>query len=249
LIQNGKNLGLGAALNQGIRSAFSNPPAHLLLLDQDTILNPGYVSRLLSALESNQVGEKIGIIHGVPDSDDFALPFSLFPLKILGGIGKVMSRKKISGDISEVLSTFISGSLIEPIILKSVRFREEFFVDEVDTDFCYEVRKRGYRILVCESALMSHRGGKLVNLHGKQFLYEPSSRFYLIVRNSTMLLREGRRTWPSYIYNLVMHFTLLMTVEGPRSAVKSFFLGLRDGIQTNPLSTSTFHVGHRASLG
>jgi rhamnosyltransferase len=73
-------------------------------------------------------------------------------------------------------------------------FREEFFIDYVDEDYCLRAKAKGYRIIRSRKHLMSHAIGS-PTLHEKLGVkkwttnHSPDRRYY-IARNNTVLLRE-----------------------------------------------------------
>jgi rhamnosyltransferase len=73
-------------------------------------------------------------------------------------------------------------------------FRDEFFIDYVDSEYCFRARAQGYRVLRTAKPLMSHTIGAPTrhDLLGKPKWttnHSPDRRYY-IARNDTVMLRE-----------------------------------------------------------
>lgn len=207
-IRNEENLGLGVALNQGVRLLQeAGALAWILTLDQDTIISPDYVACLLEQVRKQPSTARVGIITAV-------LP-------------------KLSTNTHHVFSAhyvYATGNLVLAGIFSGLRFREEFFIDQIDHDFCFQVRSKGYDILVYDRPLFSHEHGSLRKILGRMVRYETGSRYYFVVRNSTVLLREGRIPLEMYLRQLVQWGLLLVLCEGLKRGVYSFARGMRDAL-------------------
>jgi rhamnosyltransferase len=73
-------------------------------------------------------------------------------------------------------------------------FREEFFIDYVDTEYCFRARAKGYRVIRTRKPIMSHSIGAITRhrilwLNKWTFNHSPDRRYY-IARNDTVMLRE-----------------------------------------------------------
>jgi rhamnosyltransferase len=178
LVRNGQNLGVARALNIGVERAASLGFTWTLLLDQDTVVAADMVETLSSIYSSFPDGERLAIIgSGFTDRS----------LEV--------SRGPVDDRWEEPWSVITSGSLLPlPAYTEIGPFREEFFVDYVDVDYCLRARRKDYRVIKSRKTLMSHAIGS-PSLH--QFLWikkwtknhSPDRRYY-IARNDTVLLRE-----------------------------------------------------------
>jgi rhamnosyltransferase len=179
LVLNPDNFGIARALNIGIERALSMGFKWTLLLDQDSVPDDDMVQTLLA-------------VHAdFPDKDRLAVVGS--------GFRDVDSKEstpiKVGDSWVEVECVITSGSLIPLAVHAAVgAFREEFFIDYVDIEYCYRARARGFRVIKTRAALMSHSIGAITrhNLLGfKKWTYNHSpDRRYYIARNDTVLLRE-----------------------------------------------------------
>src|SRR2546427_11959483 len=62
LIQNGTNLGLATAMNQGVRAALLRNCDWVLTLDQDSVLSDGAVVAMENHAAANCAGTHVGIV-------------------------------------------------------------------------------------------------------------------------------------------------------------------------------------------
>jgi rhamnosyltransferase len=142
-------------------------------------------------------------------------------------------------DVADRDTVITSGMLVRREVLEKVGpFREEFFVDHVDNDFCLRTRAAGYRILRDRRHKLAHSLGQR-NTHRLPGVTVASSRhptwrLYWIARNGVILIREHRRTAPAWargtaVY-LVRWFLLRTLIEAPRRERAAVMLrGFRDG--------------------
>ncbi len=183
---NRENLGIARALNIGMQRALAAGYSWALLLDQDTDVDPDMVERLL-ATHASCLGNRVAIV-GSRYRDANGAPFDPRRLESSpGGIAGVLCE--------EVESVITSGSLLSlPAYLAIGPFRDEFFIDYVDTEFCFRARAAHYRVIETLRPLMSHTVGAPTShrlLWSRKWTsnHSPDRRYY-IARNNTVLLRE-----------------------------------------------------------
>jgi rhamnosyltransferase len=181
LISNLNNLGIARALNIGIAHAMTRGFKWALLLDQDSWIDEDMVQTLIATAAAYPDRDKLGVIgSGYRDSD-----------------GPVDEQKdEIVGDNwEEVESVITSGSLIPLSAHAAVGgFREDFFIDHVDTEYCFRARAKGYRVIRTRKPVMSHSIGAISRhnvlwMKKSTFNHAPDRRYYF-ARNDTVMLRE-----------------------------------------------------------
>ncbi|MCB0365812.1 MAG: glycosyltransferase family 2 protein [Bdellovibrionales bacterium] len=173
LIQERKNLGMATALNQGANIALMGGYSWLLTMDQDSVLEPNAVAKLI----------EVAKYHSHP-------PVGLIAPLIIDS-HTILSHQEIQTSDSKVFDDdFIvtSGSLIN---LKAYReiggFLDDFFIDYVDHEYTLRLREQGWRTLLTQCARMHHQQGNLepVRFLGKTFYTSnyPPDRWYYVTRN------------------------------------------------------------------
>lgn len=195
------NLGIGGALNYGVEYIKSNFSVdYVFTLDQDTVLVENNLGNIIK--EANERFNRIGII---------AL-----------GTDKTLEKT----DYKEIRYVITSGNLVRVEIFNNVKYREEFFMDQVDFDFDYEVRKCGYRIILVDGYLIDHRLG----IKLKKRAYEPPFRLYYIIRNSTVLLMERKIPFTIYAYQIIYWTRSSIFHDGIVRYSRTLILGIIDGL-------------------
>lgn len=191
VICNLENLGIARALNIGIERALASGFCWALLLDQDTEVDGDMVERLLAAHASCPSGDRVAAV-GSRFRDTQGRRIESLRLAAKGD------------EWAEVESVITSGTLLSLAAYRAIGpFRDDFFIDHVDTEFCYRARAAGYRVIETVQPLMSHTFGA-PTLHRVLWSttwttnHSPDRRYYM-ARNNTALLREygtrGRGPW------------------------------------------------------
>lgn len=186
---NRENLGVARALNAGIGRARALGYEWVLLLDQDSVPDAGMVDALIGAHASVTEPARLAVLGA--GFRDVHKPDAVAP----------GSRES---PWEEVESVITSGSLMHVATLDRIgAFREEFFIDYVDSEYCFRARAKGFRVLRTRQALMSHAIGastrhEILGLEKWTSNHSPDRRYYM-ARNDTVMLKEyGRLRWGSW---------------------------------------------------
>lgn len=175
VIQLETNQGLGLALNLGVDWAEENGARHVLFMDDDSRMGPGSVTALIEALGQDGDGV-VGIVAA-----RWVTPVSEAPVEDL-----------------RVMRVPTAGSLIPLRLFRELGgFREDYFIDFVDYEFCSRVTRAGYGIRVLPSAVLFQRPGRpIMRRFGRRHVsvsnYSPG-RLYFIARNGLVLYGHEAR--------------------------------------------------------
>jgi len=221
VLRSGANLGLAAALNLGLAELPDDAEA-VLLLDQDSALPGEVVAALAGYLDDPTIG------IAAPTPWDATHDSSYDNLAAL--------RSEVA-DRTDVIT---SGMLIRRSALERVgRFREDFFVDFVDIDFCLRLRRAGLRIVQDQRLKLPHSlGDRRPHRLGPlrvQVVHYPAWRLYWIARGAATLLRENLRRDPLWSAKAVLFLASwtwrTAAFEDTRAKHSAALLrGLRDGL-------------------
>jgi rhamnosyltransferase len=224
LIENGENLGIGAALNIGVRWAKSNGSQWVALFDQDSTVTEGFMARMLADFEYFQTKRNIMLL--IPRYKD---PQS--------GVERVCGLDEDGGPFV----TITSGSLLPVIAFETCGyFNEDLFIYTVDDEYSLRLRSQGYSIALSPRAVLLHASGSpsCYRIFGKPWFqtanYRPGVRYYISRNRIWMSLRYGAR-YPRWARGALrasfIDLCRLAIAEDYRWAkVKMVFLGLRDGM-------------------
>jgi len=177
-----KNSGIATALNKGIEIAKKEGMKWVFTLDDDTCVDDGIVRDMLNKWKIIEMNKRIKIgLMGM----EYVNYDEIEKLR--------KTNKKYFYEEKRGLIT--SGSLFKVKICDEIGgFRDEFFIDYVDYDFCLRARERGYRIIKIKSTRMAHKIGDKIKktIFGIKIesTNHKSIRRYYQFRNSTILAIE-----------------------------------------------------------
>lgn len=180
----GGNRGLAAALNAGCRQAHALGFEWALTLDQDSTATPGMVARLSALVGTEKRIGRIAIVAPICQQ--------------VGGRPEAMAE-----GYAEVDGVLTSGSLTSLSAFEELGgFREELFIDRIDTEYCLRARRHGWRILQRLDTVLLHRMGSIRRIcFPFPFWvsdYTPLRRYYM-VRNFLEVKREYGRGFPAWV--------------------------------------------------
>lgn len=222
IIENRENVGVAAALNQGLDFALVSGHKWLLTLDQDTQCYPEMVAALLqicaacdfrpAAIGSNYLDTQNGRLK-VETGDD--------------------------GGYLEQTTVITSGCLVDANLAHSIGgFRGDYFIDQVDHEFCLRARSHGYRVLISRKPLMAHSvggpGGVWIPFLGTLPNHPPLRKYY-IARNTIATILAYWRQEPGWclrrLTRLLLGLILMATLEEQRLAkVRAFIAGIQSSL-------------------
>lgn len=239
IIRLGKNIGIAAALNIGLKVALAEGFDYALLSDQDSLPDSDMVSGLLRAGEElSAQGHRVALVGPVV-RDLITEQEYTFQTRIPGRFfyGHALPT---SGNPNVSAYTLItSGSLLPMQALRDVGLMNEaLFIDYVDTEWCLRAISRGYDIYGTGHAILNHRMGDdyfPVWYFGwrKMSKYSPL-RLYYRFRNFVYLLKlpyipsgwKLRASW--YWLGNLYAYTIF---SNPRlHIIRAIFHGIRDGL-------------------
>jgi len=217
----GKNLGIATALNTGCELSLTKGYEWILTMDQDSIF---YEDNLYNLIQSIKLVDAnvTGII--TPDH--------------------VTSITINRNDFTQgtflrlIKNCMTSGNLLNLKIWDTAgRFKDEFFIDFVDHEFCLRLNKNGYLIYLCTKSVLIHQLGdgllfKWLNMQLSVTNHNYIRRYYM-TRNRLWCLAHyfftDTRICIKEIYSILAElFKIILKEEDKYKKLRSFFEGTRD---------------------
>jgi len=186
-----ENIGIAAAQNQGIKIAMANGVDFVLTSDQDTIFPENYVNGMLEAFQNLlEKGLKIGAIS--PIFRDTKNEDRIHPMVKFGNFGL---KKFFSEYEPQAVSHVISSGMLlnSKALLEIGLMKESFFIDWVDTEWCWRANLFDYSIYQIPEICVSHSIGLksrdllLFSVTSHSYLRE-----YYKLRNAIFLLKDRK---------------------------------------------------------
>jgi rhamnosyltransferase len=240
LILNSCNQGLASALNAGVHWAASQRFQWVLTLDQDTTVAPDMVETLAALVASYKFPERLAVVG------------SNYRDKVNGRLFRepVVGSDGFPG--REIPSVVTSGSLISIDAFQTIGgFRDDFFIDCVDHDYCLHARARGFHVVLTSKPIMEHGIGHLTEhrLFGRKVHTSNHSpmRRYFTIRNMLILTQEYLGKEPRWIvqnlWGLAKSVILICLFEKNRMPkLKCILRGCVDGALGRTGSCRQFEV-------
>lgn len=183
-ISQGENLGIAMALNIGAERAIEQGYDFLLTMDQDSVAVADMVALMLECLDDRNVA-RIGIVS----------PFHVTKSGHLPGTELCQ----------DVMTPMTSGCLLNLAVYRTVGpFRNDFFIDFVDNEYCLRLRKNGFGVCRANLARLEHSVGD-TKKYGPFIAtnHSPLRRYYK-TRNRFMVFHDYVRDFPGHcIFDMV----------------------------------------------
>jgi rhamnosyltransferase len=225
MVENGENLGIAHALNQGVRRVREMGCAFVFLFDQDSTITPGYVEQMTACFAEGKNARSLAI---------------LVPRYVDRRFGAVLEPP--SGRDGHLEAATTSGSLMPVEVFQNAGFfAEELFIDGVDYEYSLRVRRLGFTIDECKEAVLLHSPGTPTHhkgLSGKPFQaanYSPVRRYYQ-ERNKIWVTKRYWRTFPGFCTKQFLTsakdlLKIFLVEEDKGQKVRYFLAGMRDGFR------------------
>jgi rhamnosyltransferase len=238
LVLNGANLGVAAALNQGVKRAAALGFPWVLTMDHDSVANPDMVKNLIRCWTGHPERDLVKIVAAryIDKIADIVPRFPTYK-------GLWPRFRSFSGQESlvETMDIITSGNLVRTDVFREVGyFNEDLFIDAVDIEFCMRLANAGYKVVVSGDAFLKHRLGNATtgSILGREIvtLNHPPLRRYYIARNRVYTIKKFSRRFPSFglffVRELLLDLFRVTLMEDRKMEKLSMMLrGVRDGVK------------------
>ncbi|MCE5324097.1 glycosyltransferase family 2 protein [bacterium] len=236
ILQNPKNIGIASALNRGVIWAKEHGYDWVLTLDQDTILLDDDV---------------VGTFADVYDSCGMKLNIACIGSNYIDKLQEkpfIDEKGEDDEPWADAPTVITSGTLLSIAAAEKIGpFRDEFFIDHVDDEYCLRARRFDFVCIMTRRPLMVHTSGapRYHEFRGRRLItsHLPAIRRYYRTRNLVTLIREYRHTNPDWIrFAVTVRYkeTLLMLLFERDKFQKTLavLLGIFHGLigRTGPLN-------------
>ncbi|MRT58581.1 glycosyltransferase [Enterobacteriaceae bacterium RIT693] len=174
------NVGLGKAINE-IAETLPESAQIIFTFDQDSAPPDGFITNVWHHYQSLQDSDcQLGVLTPKFIDSRSGFEYSLDTINQ-------------SNKYSELLITLQSGMCIPKKVWEKEKFNNDLFIEFVDTEWCYRIHSKGYKILQMNDVVMHH---EVSDLAPKEFFkfkllkYSPIRRYYFF-RNAIFLLKQN----------------------------------------------------------
>jgi len=225
LIQIDKNLGFGGGNNVGIEYyIFSkNDYDYILLLNNDTIVKPNFLNELIKYY-NGETGICAPIIFKYYKPNEIWSSGGKYNI-FLGTYSHIITEIKEKQRHTD----FITGCcwLIKIEVLKKIGLLEDaYFLYSEDTDYCYRLKRAGYKLKIISSSVIFHKVNKTTSKNLPLM-------FYYLHRSKLMFIYKNYKGFKKYFYlmiNIAIRYLRIFEyfTKGKKSISKSIRKALRE---------------------
>lgn len=235
LIKLKENTGIAKAQNVGIDYAEKNNAEYIVFFDQDSTIPDNFINDLMFDYKQLEIqGLKIGAIG--PRFMDERFSFFYPSINYNNGKRERIDTENINKPTKSTL-LISSGSLVSTSTLLSVGLmRENYFIDYVDTEWCFRAESKGYSNYISSRAVMKHAVGDnmIENRYFKTPIHSPFRRYY-ITRNAFYMLKEphipkGVAIRQIFV-NFIQQIIIIINEKNKKGYIMSFYSGVKDGLK------------------
>ena len=242
LIRNSGNLGFAGGSNIGIRHALTTGTDYVFLLNNDTIVEPDVLTRLVDTAElSGDIGMtgpkiyKYGEERVLDSAGTRTIPW--LAQGFLKGHGEEdLGRYDGVAEIPYITGTAL---VVKRSVLQKVGLMDEdyfFYFD--DFDWGLRTRNAGYRLLLVPDAIIHHKGSQAIGFGSPSYMHHMVRSRILFARKHVPLLPFLFAFLPYLVlYRYLRPFADLL-IRRKWSHLRALHSGMREGFAT-PITFKT----------
>lgn len=236
LVENYTNEGVGKALNQAAALAIEAGYKWILTFDQDTIVFDNLFATLVSVYRSGK--------------GDFSIIGSNYWSCI-----KKRPFKKCNQDPHRLFinrrTIITSGTLLNLSLYKNIGdFREDYFIDSIDHEYCLRIRSLGLPIVMGCNIVMQHSIGYENSKNKPLIAFQHAAfRKYYMTRNTLVTMKQYWFHEPAWCFlqfaRLCTELISIVFLESDKkNKLRAFFWGISDATRNKmgPIDESTNRI-------
>lgn len=236
LIKSIDNSGIAHAQNLGILKAIELNADSIIFFDQDSTIDNSFIDSLI--YDFKKVESTFNDFAAIgPRFLDEKKGFYFPALKFnKSGLIDKISVENIKSPI-EVSFLISSGTLVSINALKDIGLmRDEFFIDFVDTEWCFRALSKGYKLFMSEKAIMKHSiGDDTLRIANFNIPVHSGFRRYYRIRNLFFMWKMPYVPRILVIKLMITNFgiqiLLLLTRNNKADYIKYYIKAIRDGLK------------------
>ncbi len=231
VLQTGRNLGFAAGNNWAFEKIAAKNPKYVLLLNNDTIVDPGFLGKMISSMEQDEELAAAGsTVLQYPKTNLVWYGGGKFKFWRASSVSNFAgeNRGELPTEVDDSV-TFITGCsllLRVAVIERLGLFDERYFMYFEDAELSMRLITRGYKLLYVPESIVFHKVGLRKETPFTMY-YGVRNRF-LFIKSSTY----GLRKLIAYLYlTIVFAFKALVWLLKRRDLTKSCIMGAVDFVR------------------
>lgn len=236
----GNNLGIKCALKEGFEL--------VLILNNDTEVEPDFLSQLVKSKEENPKAGIIQPLIAFLDEKNKIWSAGGFFKSALGHSKTQGYQELISNSVLKTKLDWATGCcmlLSKEILEEAGSFHEAYFAYFEDVDLSLRIRKLGYEIVLAPQALIYHEAGASSKQQHSEGTLSPKV-FYLTARNQLFQLRrhvgfpQALLAWPYQLGKFGL-WLAYFCLRARFQKAKALIFGIIDGVSLDVFSNKRFY--------
>lgn len=208
-IFNNHNFGLSKSYNILCNKAYKEDYKYVCLLDQDSIFSNHNINAMINEIKESK-NEKVGIFC---------------PRIIYNNKSSIYNSNNLK-KIEEINWCISSGSFLNLDIYNIIKgFDENYFIDRVDADYCFQLKKKGYKILIINNSYLEQELGTAFSKFNKIIFEHSPLRNYYIFRNRLYFYKKNKKLYLSLLPALKHIWSILLYEHAKKEKLKYILKG------------------------
>jgi GT2 family glycosyltransferase len=246
------NLGYAGGNNRGIERAIAKGAEFILILNNDTVVDPSIVTRLVEAFQADP---GLGIVGPVVNFLDEPATTMTDGVAFNPGPGTEFF-KRICVPLGEtppavVPVDIVNGCcmMVRAAVFHAIgAFDERFFIVHEESDFCLRATRAGFACAVLGATLVWHKGSSAFERSGRQVqrYFDARNLWHLLKRHAGRVARSRGRVISFWHYLRYVFYRYDIEVEaGKLTAADAVAHGAADGLagRVGPLPSTSGVLG------
>jgi rhamnosyltransferase len=243
VVRLGENVGLASALNLGVELAAARNFENVFLFDQDSSPPEGYIAKMLEFKHNVEENGKNWAFYVPNFYDRNSNTFAKFPTLSRFSFRHASCENSAYFKRGYVCIAITSGTLLACSRFFQIgSFRDDYFIDFIDNEYCLRAAKLGLEIAVNCGVVLNHAIGKRETHRFWGLTLKPNHhlpiRRYYIARNGLKTAMEYFGNYPSYLPLVVARmihefFSILLYEAEKARKVRALFWGFCHALTGN----------------
>jgi GT2 family glycosyltransferase len=250
LIEVGRNLGYAGGNNVGIRHALDHGADFVLVLNNDTTVDPSLLDELIAAAERNPAAACFGPwIFYMHDPERlwftrtaWAPADAAFTAPGKGRLASELAHETTSTEYVCGAALFFRTSVTKQVGL----FDERFFLVYEDSDWCFRVRRAGFECVSVPTARVWHKVGTSFGSEASPL------RTYFSIRNKLLWAEKNvsRSEWWRILRGALRRLYPTLRIDSASGSIhKAVLWGLRNYVREwSRKASDSQEVAHRCGV-
>lgn len=201
LVENPKNLGYAAGNNVGIKIALEDGADYICVLNNDTIIEENFICPCIEFLETDS---SLGVIGPtIMEADNDSVQSTGGDIFLTRGFVTIKNHGKCREKLPHVIECdYVGGACMifrADLINQIGMIPENYFLFFEETEWCYKVKKAGYKNACLNKTYIRHKGSATIDKIG-------GLHAYLMERNRVVFMRRNCQNKAEYVCGVLYLF-------------------------------------------